>query len=84
MAPLLDVGDIAIIKKYKEFLNKKTYLLKIKGGFPIIKKNYTNWQWRNRITSNDMWNFPIQNGLKMEDIEILGEVIRVENKSAFK
>lgn len=23
MAPLLDVGDIAIIKKYKEFLNKK-------------------------------------------------------------
>lgn len=32
----------------------------------------------------NMWNFPIQNGLKMEDIEILGEVIRVENKSAFK
>lgn len=32
----------------------------------------------------NMWNFPTQNGLKMEDIEILGEVVRVENKSAFK
>ena len=36
MAPLLDVGDIAIIKKYKEFFNKKTYLLKIKGGHYLV------------------------------------------------
>ena len=38
MAPLLDVGDIAIIKKYTEFSNGKTYLLKIKNGNPIIRK----------------------------------------------
>ena len=38
MAPLLDVGDIAIIKKYKEFSNRKTYLLKIKNSDPIIRK----------------------------------------------
>lgn len=84
MAPLLDVGDIAIIKKYKEFLNKKTYLLKIKGGFPIIRKIIQTDNREIELQAMNMWNFPIQNGLKMEDIEILGEVIRVENKSAFK
>ena len=84
MAPLLDVGDIAIIKKYKEFLNKKTYLLKIKGGFPIIRKIIQTDNGEIELQAMNMWNFPIQNGLKMDDIEILGEVIRVENKSAFK
>lgn len=84
MTPLLDVGDIAIIKKYKEFLNKKTYLLKIKGGFPIIRKIIQTDNGEIELQAMNMWNFPIQNGLKMEDIEILGEVIRVENKSAFK
>ncbi len=84
MAPLLDVGDIAIIKKYKEFLNKKTYLLKIKGGFPIIRKIIQTDNGEIELQAMNMWNFPIQNGLKMEDIEILGEVVRVENKSAFK
>lgn len=84
MAPLLDVGDIAIIKKYKEFLNKKTYLLKIKGGFPIIRKIIQTDNGEIELQAMNMWNFPIQNGLKMGDIEILGEVIRVENKSAFK
>lgn len=84
MAPLLDVGDIAIIKKYKEFLNKKTYLLKIKDGFPIIRKIIQTDNGEIELQAMNMWNFPIQNGLKMGDIEILGEVIRVENKSAFK
>lgn len=84
MAPLLDVGDIAIIKKYKEFLNKKTYLLKIKGGFPIIRKIIQTDNGEIELQAMNMWNYPIQNGLKMGDIEILGEVIRVENKSAFK
>lgn len=74
MAPLLDVGDIAIIKKYKEFLNKKTYLLKIKGGFPIIRKIIQTDNGEIELQAMNMWNFPIQNGLKMGDIEILGEV----------
>lgn len=84
MAPLLDIGDIAIIKKYKEFLNKKTYLLKIKDGFPIIRKIIQSDNGEIELQAMNMWNFPTQNGLKMEDIEILGEVVRVENKSAFK
>ena len=84
MAPLLDVGDIAIIKKYKEFLNKKTYLLKIKGGFPIIRKIIQTDNGEIELQAMNMWNFPIQDNLTLNDIEILGEVIKVENKSAFK
>lgn len=84
MAPLLDVGDIAIIKKYENFSNKKTYLLKIKGGAPIIRKIIQSDDGEVELHAMNMWNFPIQKDLKLSDIEILGEVVRVENKSAFK
>ena len=84
MAPLLDVGDIAIIKKFTTFTNSKTYLLKIKNGNPIIRKIIQSDNGEIELQAMNMWNFPTQNGLKMEDIEILGEVVRVENKSAFK
>ncbi len=84
MAPLLDVGDIAIIKKYTEFSNKKTYLLKIKNGSPIIRKIIQSDNGDIELQAMNMWNFPTQTGLHFEDIEILGEVIKVENKSAFK
>lgn len=84
MAPLLDVGDIAIIKKYENFSNKKTYLLKIKGGAPIIRKIIQSDDGDVELHAMNMWNFPIQKDLKLNDIEILGEVVRVENKSAFK
>lgn len=84
MAPLLDVGDIAIIKKYKEFSNKKTYLLKIKGGLPIVRKVIQSDDGKIELQAMNMWNFPTQENLTMEDIEILGEVVKVENNSAFK
>ena len=84
MAPLLDVGDIAIIKKYKEFVNKKTYLLKIKNGKPIIRKVIKSDDGLVELQAMNMWNFPVQQGLKFEDIEIVGEVVKVENDSAFK
>ena len=84
MAPLLDVGDIAIIKKYKEFTNRKTYLLKIKNGNPIIRKVIKNDDEKIELQAMNMWNFPTQKDLNMDDIEILGEVIKVENISAFK
>ena len=84
MAPLLDVGDIAIIKKHKEFSNKKTYLLKIKNGNPIIRKVIQSDDGRIELQAMNMWNFPPQTDLTIADIEILGEVIKVENNSAFK
>lgn len=84
MAPLLDVGDIAIIKKFKQFVNKKTYLLRIRNGTPIIRKIIQNDNKEIKLQAMNMWNFPTQEGLKMDDIEILGEVIKVENTSALK
>ena len=84
MAPLLDVGDIAIIKKYKEFINGKTYLLKIKGGTPIIRKVIQSDDGNVELQALNMWNYPTQTDLIMDNIEILGEVVRVENNSAFK
>lgn len=84
MAPLLDIGDIAIIRKYKEFINNKTYLLKIKNGNPIIRKIIKSDNGNIELQALNMWNFPAQTDLHFEDIEILGEVVKVENKSAFK
>ena len=84
MAPLLDVGDIAIIKKSSKFYNKKTYLLKIKGGSPIIRKIIQSDDGKIELQAMNMWNFPTQNNLTLTDIELLGEVIKVENNSAFK
>jgi SOS-response transcriptional repressor LexA len=84
MAPLLDVGDIAIIKKYTEFSNGKTYLLKIKNGKPIIRKIIKSDDERIELQAMNMWNFPTQYDFNFEDIEILGEVVKVENNSAFK
>lgn len=84
MAPLLDVGDIAIIKKYKEFLNGKTYLLKIKGGTPIIRKIIKSDDGKVELQAMNMWNFPTQYDFNFEDLEILGEVVKSENRSAYK
>lgn len=84
MAPLLDIGDIAVIKKYTAFLNGKTYLLKIKGGTPIIRKIIRSDDGKVELQAMNMWNFPTQYDFNFEDLEILGEVVRIENQSAFK
>lgn len=83
MAPLLDNGDIAIIQKQNSFISGRTYLLKIKKGYPIIRKviqTTTDIE----LQAMNMWNYPTQTDLKNTDIEILGKVIKVENQSAFK
>ena len=84
MAPLLDIGDIAIIKKITEFSNKKTYLLKISYGSPIIRKVIQLDNGSIELQAMNMWNFPVQKDLTLDDIELLGEVIKAENQSAFK
>lgn len=84
MAPILDVGDIAIIKKFTTFINAKTYLLKIKNGSSIIRKIIKSETGEIELQAMNMWNFPTQTGFKMEDIEILGRVIKAEVKSAFE
>ena len=84
MSPLLDVGDLAIIKKYKTFINNQTYLLKLKGSSPIIRKVIQTDSGKLELQAMNMWNFPTQYNLNMEDIELIGQVVRVENNSAFK
>lgn len=84
MAPLLDIGDLAIIRKSAKFTNMKTYLLRIKKGNPIIRKIIQSDDGKIELHAMNMYNFPIQKDLIINDIEILGEVVRVENKSAFK
>lgn len=83
MAPLLNVGDIAIIHKQDSFISGGTYLLKIKNGFPIIRKIIETTVGI-ELQAMNMWNFPTQTDLKNTDIEIIGRVIKVENQSAFK
>lgn len=83
MAPLLDNGDIAIIQKQNSFISGGTYLLKIKNGYPIIRK-VIQATTDIELQAMNMWNYPTQTDLKNTDIEILGKVIKVENQSAFK
>ena len=83
MAHLLDENDIAILEKATTFSSGGTYLLKLKNGFPIIRKIIKTTHGI-ELQAMNMWNFPVQENLKEEDIEILGEVIRVENSSAFR
>lgn len=83
MAPLLDKGDIAIIQKQNFFISGGTYLLKLKNGFPIIRKILQTTSGY-ELQAMNMWNFPPQTNLQNTDIEIIGKVIKVENQSAFK
>lgn len=83
MAPLLDRGDIAIIQKQNSFISGGTYLLKLKNGFPIIRKILQTTSGY-ELQAMNMWNFPPQTDLQNNDIEIIGKVIKVENQSAFK
>ena len=83
MAPLLDRGDIAIIQKQNTFISGGTYLLKLKNGFPIIRKILQTTSGY-ELQAMNMWNFPPQTDLQKNDIEIIGKVIKVENQSAFK
>lgn len=78
MAPLLSTGDIAIIEKNSSFISGKTYLL-LNHNLAIIRKvvkidNIFELQALNPY-------YPIE---KVQNINIIGTVIRVENKSAFK
>ena len=73
-----------IAKQQLKFANKKTYLLKVKGSIPIIRKVTLSDNGEIELQAMNMWNFPIQTNLTLNDIEFLGEVVKVENNSAFK
>ncbi len=90
MAPLLDVGDIAIIHEVsKKTIDDNdiggTYLLQVDNGTPIIRKLVKIYGENGfELHSLNNWNYPIQKNIEYNRINILGKIIRAENKSAFK
>lgn len=85
MAPLLDIGDIAIIKgtyQYKSYDNGGTYLLQVNDS-PVIIRKIVDTPNGIELHALNMWNYPVQT-VSVLDINIIGKVIRAENNSAFK
>lgn len=78
MSPLLDVGDIAIVTPTKDFVSGNTYLI-INHNIAIIRKI---------VIINNAFELQALNPYypteKVNDVNIIGKVIKVELKSAFK
>ena len=85
MLPLLDIGDVAFIQKSNKYESGQTILFKL-----------DNKEYIRKITdNNDGIEFQAMNvyypvmkltkeELKKKNFQIIGRVIKVENKSAFK
>lgn len=84
MAPLLNIGDIAIIEKKQanDFENGKTYLLEFENKI-FIRKIVENNQ-ENQIELIAMNPYYPAIKTTKDKIIIIGKVIKAENESAFK
>lgn len=84
MAPLLNIGDIAIIEKKQtnDFENGKTYLLEFENKI-FIRKIVENNQ-ENQIELIAMNPYYPAIKTTKDKITIIGKVIKAENESAFK
>ena len=85
MFPLLDVGDIAFIQKTSNYENGQTILFRLDNVEYIRKVTDTN----NTIEFHAMnVYYPIlkftKEELNSKSFQMIGKVIKVENKSAFK
>lgn len=85
MFPLLDIGDIAFIEKVSKYESGQTILFRLDNTEYIRKV----------IDNNDIIEFHAMNvyypvikftlkDLKNKNFKLIGKVIKVENKSAFK
>lgn len=83
MYPLLDLGDIAIIRETPQYSSGGTYLLRIDKG-PLIIRKIIETSTGIELHAMNMWNFPVVTDVPRSSIDIVGQVIRAENKSAFK
>ena len=81
-SPLLEEGDIAIILKTSELINKNIFLLQVKKEKPVIAKIVE------AIEGIDLYiissNKPFKENIQKKDIKILGKVVKAQNESAFK
>ena len=91
MFPLLDIGDIALIYKQNELdniltPNKGTYLIKLANKNTIRKVELSEDKTFYALTAMNAY-YKVINIPKDElynEIQILGKVVKAENKSAFK
>lgn len=85
MSPLLDIGDIAFVKKSTEYENGQTILFRLDNK-EYIRKVIEN----NNVVEFQAMNFhyPTLKFTKKDLIDkkfqLVGRVIKVENRSAFK
>lgn len=84
MAPLLDVGDIAIIKETMQYEKGGTYLLRVNDGPFIIRKIIEVDNEIELLAMNPYFNVSSKKLPKDAKLEIFGRVIKAENQSAFK
>ena len=82
MAPLLDIGDIAIVYKQNEYVSDCIYLLKYQD-VSIIRKIIDTPDGI-ELQALNVWNYPTQKNINKNEIIILGKVIKAQNESAFK
>lgn len=78
MSPLLDKDDIVIIERNSQFVSGKIYLI-LNHGVSTIRR-ITKTENGYELQALNPY-YPIENVL---EINIIGKIIRAENKSAFK
>ncbi len=87
MAPLLDIGDIAIIQKQNTFENGQTCLFSIDAKTLLIRKIIDFGNYIELYTVISFGNADMKltkEEMKKRNFTIIGRVIKSENKSAFK
>ena len=94
MAPLLDVGDIAIIyrntllKSNETYKSGETYLLNLVNESKLVIRKIVEIPEGVELHPLNMWNYPIQKIISSNkklpySTCIIGKVIKAENTSAF-
>ena len=85
MFPLLDIGDIAIVHKQNYISNGATHLIRLDNKNTIRKIFFNENKTSYILTAMNACYKDIE--LKISDInkiDIIGRVVKVENRSAFK
>lgn len=86
MAPLLGIGDIAIVEQTNKYETGKTFLIKLDNSILLVRKLI---QVNNELELHPTNPyFPIikltDNEFETRKFTVLGKIIKIENTSAFK
>ncbi len=88
MLPLLGIGDVAYIQPQDNFISGETIYFKLNNKLMIRKIINNNGIFEFYPMNNDIKKYPVMKHtneeLKEMNFIIIGKVLKVENKSAFK